>query len=78
MSRLAEKIDAQVRRISKNRCGYCLLPQEILMGKLEIEHILPVSKGGTDVWKICVWLAVNVTAIKVQRFLQLMKKQAAK
>jgi hypothetical protein len=48
MSRLTDKIDAEVRKASKNCCGYCLLPQEILMGKLEIEHILPVSQDGTD------------------------------
>ncbi len=48
MSRVSPKIDAKIREDAKNRCGYCLLPQEILMGKLEIEHLLPLAAGGTD------------------------------
>jgi 5-methylcytosine-specific restriction endonuclease McrA len=57
MSRVSSKIQAKVRKDAKNRCGYCLLPQEILMGKLEIEHLLPIAKGGTDeeenLWLAC-------------------------
>lgn len=57
MSRIARKIQARVRKEAKNRCGYCLLPQEILMGKLEIEHLLPLASGGTDeeenLWLAC-------------------------
>lgn len=57
MSRISRKIQAKVRRDAKNRCGYCLLPQEILMGKLEIEHLLPLAMGGTDeeenLWLAC-------------------------
>ena len=48
MSRISSKVQAKVRQRAKSRCGYCLLPQEILMGKLEIEHILPLAEGGTD------------------------------
>lgn len=57
MSRIARKIQLKIRRDAKNRCGYCLLPQEILMGKLEIEHILSLAEGGTDdeenLWLAC-------------------------
>jgi HNH endonuclease len=57
MSRISAKIKAKIRLIAKNRCGYCLLPQDILSGKLEIEHILPTAKGGTDdeenLWLSC-------------------------
>jgi hypothetical protein len=57
MSRISSKIQTKVRNTAKNRCGYCLLPQEILMGKLEIEHIVPIAKGGTDeeenLWLSC-------------------------
>ena len=48
MSRVPTKIQAKVRQAAKNRCGYCLLPQEILMGKLEIEYLLPLAEGGID------------------------------
>ncbi len=57
MSRVSRKIDAKIRNDAKNRCGYCLLPQNILMGKLEIEHLLPIAAGGTDaeenLWLAC-------------------------
>lgn len=56
MSRISRKIQAKVRRDAKNRCGYCLLPQEILMGKLEIEHLLPLAESGSDDEKN-LWLA---------------------
>lgn len=36
-------------RPQKNRCCYCLTPQSLVSYKLEIEHILPLSKGGTPV-----------------------------
>ncbi len=57
MSRISRKLQAKIRRDAKNRCGYCLLPQAILMGKLEIEHLLPLAEGGTDdeenLWLAC-------------------------
>ena len=56
MSRVSRKIQTKVREAAKNYCGYCLLPQEILMGKLEIEHLLSIAKGGTDKEKK-LWLA---------------------
>lgn len=56
MSRISRKLEANVRRVSKHRCGYCQLPQEILMGKLEVEHILPLAEGGTDE-EFNLWLA---------------------
>jgi len=57
MSRISSKIQRKIRQDAKNRCGYCQLPQEILMGKLEIEHLLPLAEGGTDeeenLWLAC-------------------------
>lgn len=57
MSRISSNIQTKIRRDAKNRCGYCLLPQAILMGKLEIEHLLPLAEGGTDdeenLWLAC-------------------------
>ena len=42
---------------AKNRCGYCLAHQEYIPWILEIEHIIPKSKGGTDneenLWLAC-------------------------
>jgi HNH endonuclease len=45
------------RQAARNRCGYCLSPQHLVMARLEIEHILPRTKGGsaddTNLWLAC-------------------------
>jgi AhpD family alkylhydroperoxidase len=38
----------RVRTAADNRCGYCLSPQHLVMARLEIEHLVPLAKGGTD------------------------------
>lgn len=57
MSKIPEDIDARIRKQAKNRCGYCLAPQELVSYKLEIEHLFPKVKGGSDkeenLWLAC-------------------------
>ena len=54
MSWISAKIRAKVRKDLRNRCSYCLLPQGILSSLLEIEHILPVSEGGShEEYNLC-------------------------
>lgn len=48
MSKIPAEFDAEVRQECKNRCGYCLVPQELVSYKLEIEHIFPKGKGGSN------------------------------
>ncbi|HEV8160308.1 MAG TPA: HNH endonuclease signature motif containing protein [Pyrinomonadaceae bacterium] len=48
MSKISKDLDKKVRESSKNRCGYCHTPQSLTSHKLEIEHIYPLSKGGTS------------------------------
>lgn len=36
----------RIRAEAGNRCGYCLSPQHLVYGSLEIEHIIPRAKGG--------------------------------
>ena len=47
----------QIRKEAGNRCGYCLSLQKYVLGKLEIDHIIPQAKGGTDdpdnLWLAC-------------------------
>jgi hypothetical protein len=47
----------RIRAAAKNRCGYCLSPQYLVLGRLQIEHLLPRSKGGqteeTNLWLSC-------------------------
>lgn len=54
---LSASLKKRVRHSAKNRCGYCLSPQRLVMARLEIEHIIPISRGGTDdednLWLAC-------------------------
>src|SRR5687767_6197893 len=47
----------RVREASHNRCGYCLSPQHLVMARLEVEHIVPLAKGGlndeSNLWLSC-------------------------
>jgi 5-methylcytosine-specific restriction endonuclease McrA len=47
----------RVRQVAADRCGYCLSPQALILGRLEIDHIIPSARGGTDseenLWLAC-------------------------
>ena len=45
---LSNSLRQQVRQRSGNRCEYCLSHQDYVMGRLQIDHILPIAEGGTD------------------------------
>lgn len=55
--RLTDEIRARVRAAAGERCGYCLSPQYLVLGQLEIEHIIPRARGGSDdednLWLAC-------------------------
>jgi HNH endonuclease len=57
VSVIPKKLEAKLRAQAKNRCGYCLVPQKLVSYRLEIEHIFPIAKGGTDeeenLWLAC-------------------------
>jgi 5-methylcytosine-specific restriction endonuclease McrA len=50
-------LDRRIRERARYRCGYCLSPQNLVMARLEIEHIIPVAEGGSDdeanLWLAC-------------------------
>ena len=54
---ISDFLRARVRAQVGNRCGYCLARQEYVPWVLEIDHIIPRSKGGTDeeenLWLAC-------------------------
>ena len=56
MARIKKDLDEKIRRQSKNRCGYCLNPQELIPYKLEIEHIFSIALGGEKIEEN-LWLA---------------------
>ena len=47
----------RIREAARDRCGYCLSSQRYVMGKLEIEHIIPRTRGGSEdesnLWLSC-------------------------
>ncbi len=58
MSRyISPELAQRIRDAAGNRCGYCLSPQRLVMARLEIEHIIPLAKGGTsreeNLWLAC-------------------------
>ncbi|MEH2193956.1 MAG: HNH endonuclease signature motif containing protein [Nostoc sp.] len=54
---ISVEIERRVRTTARNRCGYCLSPQRLVMARLEIEHIIPISKNGSNhesnLWLAC-------------------------
>lgn len=51
------EVERRVRVNARNRCGYCLSPQHLVMARLEIEHIIPLAKKGSNnesnLWLAC-------------------------
>jgi hypothetical protein len=56
-ARVPEEVKERVRQQAGNRCGYCLSRREYVLGFLEVEHILPKARDGTDneenLWLAC-------------------------
>lgn len=55
--RVSAAVRVRVRVQAGNRCGYCQSPQQYVLGPLEIDHIIPQARGGTDeeenLWLAC-------------------------
>ena len=54
---ISKTLKNRVAKEANNCCGYCRAPQHLMVVKLEIEHILPLSQGGTsnqdNLWLCC-------------------------
>ena len=58
---MSEHVPAELRRLveqdSGGRCGYCLTPHDYFSLSLEVEHIVPRSRGGrterANLWVAC-------------------------
>ncbi len=50
-------VDRRVREAARNRCGYCLSPQHLVMARVELEHIIAIARGGSsdesNLWLSC-------------------------
>jgi len=57
MSYISDNLRQKIVEQAGNACGYCLGEQKYIFAPLEIEHILPIAKGGTDdeenLWLAC-------------------------
>jgi len=48
MSDISEDTRQRVRKRADNRCEYCLSHQDYVLGRLQIDHVQPIAKGGSD------------------------------
>lgn len=48
MTKISTKTRERVRRRAGNRCEYCQSHQDDTMGWLEIDHIIPRGRGGSN------------------------------
>jgi 5-methylcytosine-specific restriction endonuclease McrA len=57
VSSISRAVRERVRIAARNRCGYYHAPQELVLGPLEIDHVLPEGQGGTsnedNLWLAC-------------------------
>ena len=56
---LPVSIRRRVRADALDRCGCCLSPQQHVMAKLEVEHIVPRSQSGSDD-ELNLWLSCSL------------------
>lgn len=54
---ISRRLRDRIRKQAGDRCGYCLSPQKLVLGQLEIEHLMPRALGGSDdeenLWLAC-------------------------
>lgn len=48
MTKVRKQVADLVRRRADNHCEYCQSHQDFLMSRLQIDHITPVAKGGSN------------------------------
>jgi 5-methylcytosine-specific restriction endonuclease McrA len=64
---IPEEVRQRIGKQAGDRCGYCLSPQHLVLGQLEIEHLLPRSRGGShDALQMNNIVAVTVRGYWVQ------------
>ncbi len=54
---ISDKIKAKVRKSANYRCGFCLFQEYYSHTTFQIDHIIPIAKGGTNdeenLWLVC-------------------------
>lgn len=68
---ISEERRTRIRQEAGDRCGYCLSPQHLVLGTLEIDHLQPKAAGGNDednnLWLAC-RLCNNAKAAQTESF----------
>jgi len=56
---ISKAVRHRVAIAARHRCGYCLTSQKYTGAQLEVEHIIPVTLGGSheeeNLWLACSW-----------------------
>lgn len=55
----SKAVRQRVREAAGDVCGYCLSPQRLVMAKLEIEHLVPRARGGSND-ELNLWLSCRI------------------
>ena len=54
---ISDKLREKIRQTVRNRCGFCLFLQRYSLSVFQIDHIIPLAKGGTNdeenLWLVC-------------------------
>ncbi len=45
---ISKSVQERVRATGERRCAYCQVPEVMTYHRLEMEHVIPRSQGGTD------------------------------
>ncbi len=59
MAQVPKALRYKVAEAARHRCGYCLTSQQVSGAQMHIEHIIPLSRGGSsdegNLWLACAW-----------------------
>lgn len=54
---ISTKVREIVRQTARNRCGFCLFQEYYSLSVFQIDHLIPLAKGGRDeeenLWLVC-------------------------
>ena len=72
---IADDIQNQVRERAQHLCEYCHTSELWQYVRFTVDHILPLSKGGTDDLKTCALPVFIVIVEKVMQYPGLIRKR---
>jgi 5-methylcytosine-specific restriction endonuclease McrA len=62
---ISDEVRDRVRAQAGDRCGYCRSLQKYVLGILEIDHLIPTAKGGTDDEDIAFLMPMRYSIVQV-------------